>query len=448
MTGAGEGNAEEPRLPSDIVRRDGVEPASRADASRVDSHRVDSHRVDQYRTDSVRARPVRIQAVGGRREAREAARAPRRARRAIIVTLAVVLLFAVVAGGGWYLYHSLVATPDYQGTGTGDVVIQVHDGDTTSEIGAELARQGVVAVQASFTEAAAGNDRVRSVQPGHYQMREHMSGAAAVALLLDPTARVGQLDIRGGVQLDDTKAPDGVVTPGVLSLISQATCATIDGARKCIPADALRTALAKTDPAQLGVPDWAIPDMAKAPPTRRLEGLILPGRYDVEPGTSAVDVLHALLSTSIDRFDASGLVSRAAKVGMSPYDVLIVASLVEKESIVSDMPKVAQVVYNRLGARQRLELDTTINYPLDVPSLYTSPANRAKPGPYNTYLNTGLPITPIAAPGQAAVAAALAPAEGPWMFFVPCEKDGTSCFAVTFAQHQANVAKAHANGVF
>lgn len=458
MTGPGEGNAGEPRLRSDIVRRDGVDPASPVPSSRVHPSRVDSSRSDPSRgeqdgadgssVDGAGARTVKIQAVGGRREAREAARAPRRARRAIIVTLAVLLLLAVVAGGGWYLYHSIVATPDYQGAGTGDVVIQVHDGDTTSQIGAELARQGVVAVQASFTEAASGNDRIRSVQPGYYQMREHMSGAAAVALLLDPNTRVGQLDIRGGLQLDDTKAPDGAVTPGVLTLIAQATCATVDGAKKCVSADALRTAMAKTDPAQLGVPDWALPDVAKAPPTRRLEGLILPGRYDVAPGSSAVDVLRGLLSTSVDRFDASGLVSGAAKVGMSPYDVLVVASLVEKESIVSDMPKVARVVYNRLGAGQRLELDTTINYPLDVPSLYTSPANRGKPGPYNTYLNPGLPITPIAAAGQNAIAAALAPADGPWMFFVPCEKDGTSCFAVTFAEHQANVAKAHANGVF
>jgi UPF0755 protein len=128
--------------------------------------------------------------------------------------------------------------------------------------------------------------------------------------------------------------------------------------------------------------------------------------------------------------------------------VLILASLVEKESITADMPRVARVIYNRLGAGQRLELDTTINYPLDVPSLYTSPENRAKPGPYNTYLNTGLPPTPIAPAGSDAVAAALAPASGSWMFFVICEKDGTSCFADTFAEHQANVAKARANGAF
>ncbi len=398
--------------------------------------------------DAPDSRTVRIQVVGGRREAREAAPPRRRARRAVIVVLALLLLLAVVAGGGWYLYHSIYATPDYEGQGTGDVVIQVHDGDTTSQIGAELARRGVVAAQASFTEAAAGNDRIRSVQPGYYQMRLRMSGASAVGLLLDPGARVGQLEIRGGVQLDDTRAPEGAVTPGVLSLIAQATCATIDGAKKCLTADELRTAMAKTDPAQLGVPDWALADVAKAPPTRRLEGLLVPGRYDVEPGASAADVLRGVLATSVDRIDATGVVSGAAKVGMSPYQVLVVASLIEKESTIADMPRVARVIYNRLGAGQRLELDTTINYPLDVPSLYTSPANRAKPGPYNTYLNTGLPVTPIAASGKDSVAAALAPADGPWMFFVPCAKDGTSCFAVTFAEHQANVAKAHANGVF
>lgn len=430
MTGPGAGGFPPSRLRSGIVRRDGVDPTPPvADASPEDE-------------------TVRIEVVRGRRAERKTARPRRRGLRAVIVVLALAILLTVVAGGGWYLYHSIVATPDYQGEGSGGVVVQVHDGDTTSQIGAELARRGVVAAQASFTEAAADNDRIRSVQPGYYQMRLRMSGASAVALLLDPSARVGQLEIRGGIQLDDTRAPDGAVTPGVLSLFAQATCTTVDGAKNCVTADALRTAMAKTDPTQLGVPDWALAGVAKAPPARRLEGLLIPGRYDVAPGSSAVEALHSVLSASVDRIAATGLVSGASKVGMSPYDVLKVASLIEKESIVADMPRVARVIYNRLGAGQRLELDTTINYPLDVPSLYTSPANRGKPGPYNTYLNTGLPVTPIAAAGSDAVAAALGPAEGPWMFFVPCEKDGTSCFAVTFAEHQSNVAKARANGVF
>ena len=109
---------------------------------------------------------------------------------------------------------------------------------------------------------------------------------------------------------------------------------------------------------------------------------------------------------------------------MSPYDVLIVASLVEKESIIADMPRVARVIYNRLGAGQRLELDTTMNYPLDVPSLLHEPGDRAKPGPYNSYLETGPAADADRGGGTDAVAAALAPAEGPWQYFVRCDRTG------------------------
>lgn len=351
-----------------------------------------------------------------------------------------------MAAGAWYAYRSLTAaTPDYPGPGAGAVVVQVHDGDTTRAIGQQLTQLGVVASADAFTLAAAGSAAIRSVQPGYYRLELRMSGAEAVTALLDPQARLGVLDVRGGVQLDDTRAPDGSVTPGVLSQIARATC---DAAQRCLGVDALRAAVADTDPAQLGVPAWALDGVRQAPATRRLEGLLAPGRYDVTPGASAVDVLKALLTASAARFDASGLVAGAQQIGMTPYDVLRIASLVEKESITADMPKVARVIENRLTAGQRLELDTTINYPLDVPSLYTSPANRAKPGPYNTYLNRGLPVTPIGAAGSDALTAALRPATGTWMFFVPCQKDGTSCFADTFAEHQVNIAKAHANGVF
>ena len=76
------------------------------------------------------------------------------------------------------------------------------------------------------------------------------------------------------------------------------------------------------------------------------------------------------------------------------------------------MPKVARVLYNRLGAGQRLQLDSTVNYPLDLQALRTNADDRAKPGPYNSYAVAGLPPTPIAAPGKAAVEAALAPGRG------------------------------------
>jgi UPF0755 protein len=369
-------------------------------------------------------------------------------RRLLVPLLAVLLLVGGVVAGGLYLFTSMFSTPDFEGAGAGDVIIEVSAGDSTTRIGNELQAKGVVASVQAFTDAAREEDRIRSVQPGFYQLRLEMSGAAAVARLLDPAARVGQLEIRGGVQLDDTSAPDGTVTPGVLSLIARASCTGAEGQQRCLTADELRAAMVETDPAALGVPEWALEDVARADPVRRLEGLLVPGRYDVLPNTPAAEVLRRLLAASASRLEAAGLVSGAQAIGSTPYQVLVIASLVEKEAITADMPKVARVVYNRLGAGQRLELDSMVNYPLDLQALRTTAEDRARPGPYNSYVVTGLPPTPIAAAGTAAIAAALAPEPGPWFFFVRCETDGRSCFAVDFAEHNQNVALARQNGAF
>ncbi|MBW0093892.1 endolytic transglycosylase MltG [Pseudonocardia sp. KRD-184] len=383
-----------------------------------------------------------------RRRAAPARRSPGRGQRRGVLLLAVAVLLVAVLGGAYYLFRSLTAAPDFDGPGEGDVVVQVADGDSTAAIGRTLESSGVVASVAAFLDAAREDERILGVQPGSYQMRARMSAAAAVERLLDPEARVGQLEIRGGVQLDDTSAPDGTVAPGVLSLISRASCARLDGAESCVSVDDLRAAMAETDPAELGVPSWALEAVSAADPVRRLEGLLVPGVYEVEPGRSAVEVLQALLATSTAQLEASGIVSGAAAMGYTPYEVLVISSLVEKEGITPDMPEVARVIYNRLGAGQRLELDSTVNYPLDLQALRTTAEDRARPGPYNSYATAGLPPTPIAAAGRDAIAAALAPEPGPWFFFVRCQTDGTSCFAETFPEHTANVALARENGAF
>jgi UPF0755 protein len=375
-------------------------------------------------------------------------RARRRRRRLFVAALAVLLLAGGVGGGGYLLLREFNGPPDYPGDGGANVVVQVEQGATGAQIGAALQRADVVKSVEAFTAAAADEPRVRSVQPGYYRMRAQMSGKAAVALLLAPDSRVGQLEIRGGVQLDDTSNPDGSVVPGVLSLISQATCADMDGRRRCVSQDDLRKAMSTTDLAALGVPAWARDDVAKAEPKRRLEGLLVPGRYDVKPGSPALDVLRGLLATSATRLEGDGLVSGARAIGYTPYKVLIVSSLVEKEAITPDMSKVARVLYNRLGSGQRLQLDSTVNYPLDLQVLRTNADDRAKPGPYNSYAVAGLPPTPIAAPGKEAIAAALSPADGPWQYFVRCHPDGSSCFAETLEQHHQNVAEAVKNGAF
>jgi UPF0755 protein len=391
--------------------------------------------------------PSRREELAARRtQLRHQAR--RRRRRLLAAGLAAVLLAAGVLGGGYLLYREFDGPPDYTGEGGGNVVVQVAEGATGAQIGGALRRADVVKSVEAFTAAAADEPRVRSVQPGYYRMRRQMSGRSAVALLLAPDSRVGQLEIRGGVQLDDTSNPDGSIVPGVLSLIADATCADLDGERRCVTQDELRETMSTADLAELGVPVWAREDVAEAEPRRRLEGLLVPGRYDVAPGTPALEVLRGLLATSVTRLESDGLVSGAREIGYTPYKVLVVSSLVEKEGITPDMPKVARVLYNRLGSGQRLQLDSTVNYPLDLQALRTTAADRAKPGPYNSYAVAGLPPTPIAAPGKEAIAAALAPAEGTWQYFVRCRTDGASCFADTLEEHNANVAEAVRNGAF
>lgn len=428
------GRGRDTSLPSDVVDIDG--PTTRLRA-------VDEPGGDPVAEAEAETAPMRV--VGSDPEP---ARRGGSARRRGVLLVAVAVLLVAVVGGGWYLFRSLTSAADFDGPGEGDVVVQVAGGDSTAAIGRTLQSAGVVASVDAFLDAAEEDERILGVQPGSYQMRARMSASAAVARLLDPAARVGQLEIRGGVQLDDTRAPDGTVAPGVLSLISQATCASIDGAESCVSVDDLRAAMAGTDPAELGVPGWALDAVGRADPVRRLEGLLVPGLYEVEPGRSAAEVLQALLATSTARLEATGLVAGADALGMSPYEVLIIASLVEKEGITPDMPKVARVVYNRLAAGQRLELDSTVNYPLDLQALRTTAEDRGTPGPYNSYAVAGLPPTPIAAAGREAVAAALDPEPGPWFFFVRCQTDGTSCFAETFPEHTANVQFARDNGAF
>lgn len=379
----------------------------------------------------------------------EPEQAPRRRGRRTGPLVVLGIFAAIVAGGGYLLYNSFFGVPDYDGPGQGDVILQVEEGDTISAIGAQLTKLDVVRSGKAFTAAAAEDEaRSRSVQPGYYRLKRQMSGEGAVELLLDPRARVGQLEIKGGVQLDDTRLPDGTVAPGVLTQVAQATCTQLNGSSTCIGAEQLRRAMAGGQLEALGVPDWARAEVAEAEPNRRLEGLIAPGRYDVRPGSSAEEVLSGLVRRSAQQYEATGLLSGATQGRYSPYQLLVISSLIEKEGITGDFAKISQVIYNRLTSRVRLEMDSTVNYPLDLQEVRTNASDRGRAGPYNSYANYGLPPTPIGAPGARAIEAALRPEAGPWMFFVKCRKDGTSCFATTLPEHTRNVRAAVAAGAF
>lgn len=376
---------------------------------------------------------------------------PRRGRRKkkLIGRLALVAIVLLLADGVWYGVTTIFGCDDFEGVGEGDVLVQVSGGDSTNAIAGKLETAGVVASAKAFAKASEDVPAVTKVQPGYYLLKQKMSGAAAAEQIVKPGSRVGQLQIRAGTPFDDITQPDGKVTEGVFTLMSKASCADINGKSTCVPVDELRKTVESIDLTSIGVPGWAAATASKAErKNSRLEGLITPGVYDVKPGWTATELLTDVVKISPLQLQRAGLTDKTGIDGKTPYQTLVIASIIEREAVKIDFGKISRVIYNRLNKNMKLEVDSTINYVLDKPTLLTKPEDRAKAGPYNTYANTGLPPTPIGAPSKEAIQAALQPAAGDWLFFVKCEKSGQSCFAVTNAEHNKNRDDAQARGVY
>ncbi|CAN5425448.1 endolytic transglycosylase MltG [soil metagenome] len=377
----------------------------------------------------------------------------RRKRRRTVGAVAVVVLVAVGVATvflGSRLWHGMFGSPsDYTGDGGNDVVIQVHDGDSTTTIAQTLLDHEVVATVKGFVEAAQGSAAIQSIQPGFYKVRTEIPAASAVERLADPANRVGKLTIPEGRQLDDiadVKTND--VTAGIFSLISQATCVDLDGKSSCVSVDNLRVAAGAGTPESLRVPQWAIEPVTKmGTDHRRIEGLIAPGTWNVDPAASPADTLSSLIAASATKYETGGLLTTAATMNMSPYNILVVASLVQREAKPEDFTKVARVIYNRLNERRKLEFDSTVNYPLDRQEVATTDGDRGQTTPWNTYASEGLPVTPICSPGDQALAAAERPEPGDWLYFVTIDLQGTTLFTRDYEQHLANIELAKRNGV-
>jgi UPF0755 protein len=280
-------------------------------------------------------------------------------------------------------------------------------------------------------------------------VRTEIPAANAVKRLTDPNSRVGRLVIPEGRQLDDTTdMKTNVVTPGILTLISRATCVDLDGNKRCVPVQDLRAAATNSSTAALAVPAWAVEPVTElSTDHRRVEGLIAPGTFNVDPSASAQTILASLIGAGAEEYVKSGLVDTAQAMGLSPYDILVVASLVQQESKTQDFAKVAQVIYNRLHAHHTLEFDSTVNYPLDRREVATTDGDRAQKTPWNTYVSQGLPASAICSPGIDALHAAEHPDAGDWLYFVTIDGQGTTLFTRDYQQHLANIELAKRNGV-
>jgi UPF0755 protein len=401
-----------------------------------------------------RAQPVavgpprrRITRADRIREAR--GRRKRRIGRGFVLAMLIVVVVGAVFMGS-KLWHTVFGSGnDYSGDGVNDVVIQIHDGDSTTAIGKTLHEHKVVATVSAFVDAAESNSAISAIQPGYYKVRTEIPASNAVSRLADPQNRVGKLVIPEGRQLDDIQdVKTNAVTEGIFSMISRATCVNLDGDRHCLTVDDLRKTAGTAAPSALSVPDWAMsPVNALGNDHRRLEGLIAPGTWNIDPSASPQDILSTLIGTSATQYAQGGLLDTAKAMNMSPYQILTVGSLVQRESKPDDFAKVARVIYNRLAENRTLEFDSTVNYPLDRIEVATTDADRAQHTAWNTYVRPGLPATPICSPGQPALAAAEQPAPGDWLYFVTIDLQGTTLFTRDYQQHLANIELARHNGV-
>jgi UPF0755 protein len=308
------------------------------------------------------------------------------------VATSLLVVVAIVIGGvslTGKVFHPQPSN-DYVGDGAGSVQVDVHPGQSISAIGQTLVAADVVKSVTAFSDAANNNEAAKSIQPGTYQLRLQMSAASAVALMVSPTSLVG-----GRVTI-----PEGLRISRMEQLV-----ATGDSTIKVADIEA---ALGR--PGDLGLPEYA----ASKP-----EGFLYPATYNVDSTTTATQLLKQMVARFEQTATAINLDKGAAALKLTPYQVVTIASLIEAEvKRPQDYPQVAEVIINRMHKGIRLELDSTVNYALGTTKPFLSAADLKTASPYNTYVHPGLPPTPIDSPGQAALLAALNPAQGNFLYFV------------------------------
>lgn len=370
-------------------------------------------------------------------------------RRALAVGSVIVLVLALFAGLVQHRRSQIPVYPDYQGAGSGSVLVEVAPGVTAASLAPKLVSMGVVKSEGAFIQAANNNPNITSMQPGFYQLRKEMAAARAVERLLDPSNRAGAVNLPGGVTLEDVRVVNGETVFGIYHHLAKASCYTEGEQRHCITATAFRNAVAHASPMQLGVPSWARHDVATAQyPARKIEGLILPGVHVFNPTHTPLEIIRELVTSSAELYQQSSLVDAAKAQKLSPYEVVVGASLIQREVGTADYGKAARVIMNRLKRHQPLQFDSTVNYGLSEQQVATSDAARATETPWNTYTMNGLPATPICSPTIEAVEAMEKPTPGKWLYFVTVDKQGTTRFNVTLKDHERDIEEAHRNGVF
>jgi UPF0755 protein len=331
-------------------------------------------------------------------------RRKKRRRRTWLLVLVSLLVVGGAVGASWAGVKSMIAglnqPTDYPGPGGARVEVTIPDGASGTAIGQVLQDKSVVLTVKGFVEAFGDNPNSAGIQPGTYAMKEQMRSSDAVSALLDEANRLFErVTIKEGARADD-----------IVKTLAAGTK---------IPLAELKAALA--DPKAIGLPPEA---------QGKVEGWLFPKTYDVQPDTTATDLLRGMVSQTSAELEALGV--PVAK----RHAVLTKASLVQAEAkLPQDFPKIARVLENRLAARIPLQLDTTVHYATKKFTVATSIKDTQIDSPYNTYKVAGLPVGAIDNPGAEAIKAVLEPAAGPWLYFVAVNPEsGLTKYATTAAE--------------
>jgi UPF0755 protein len=197
------------------------------------------------------------------------------------------------------------------------------------------------------------------------------------------------------------------------------------------------------------------------------EGLLFPALYEVAAYEDERAVVDRMINEMRNRTLRLDIEAGATRLGVTPYEIIIIASLIEREvKIAEERAIVSRVIHNRLAANIELQIDAALYYDAQPGASFADLRN--SDSPYNVYRRRGLPPTPIANPGIAALEAALNPAPDPaaddeictsrtaaqrrsepcqYLFYVLSDAEGRHAFSATFEQHEARVAEARAAGV-
>ncbi len=350
--------------------------------------------------------------------------------------IAAIVIGAMVFGGYQYWYLRQVNPPGEDAVAT---VFTVTENDDLDTISRRLRDEGIIVndgVFRTYVEQEGGLEIV----PGIYSLRgrDHMGNLLRV-LRTPPQETLTRVTF-----------PEGFTLAQMGRRLTEKMTA--------ISADEFAE---KTGDAEGSTS--AIRSVYQPEGVNTLEGLLFPDTYFIAGNETPTQVAQRMLQLMERVGRQEGLDDAQNLVGRTPYEVLIIASMIEREAkIADDRSKIARVIYNRLAMDMPLQIDATLFYKQDSERPFTE--LREMDTPYNTYLYKGLPPTPIANPGRASIAAALAPAPNPsagdplckdlppgiacvYLYYVLSDKDGGHTFAVTFEQHEANVQKAIADGI-